>query len=106
MHIYKCMAVQKATIKRCRNYSIGKCFCSLHDKTNTTIQLYNGTILDIGDSTNDIKSFTLPISLWKNFNRDNDKIISKNSKKKMDEQSKLIKNGIICIRVFISSPYI
>ena len=93
MHIYKCMAVQKATIKRCRNYSNGNCFCSLHDKANTSIQLYNGIILDIGDNITDIKSCTLPISLWKKFNRDNDKIISKNSKKKMDDQSKLIKNG-------------
>lgn len=97
MQSFKCMAVPKTTIKRCRNFSNdGNSFCCLHGKTinkNSTIQLYNGITITLGESINDIKSFTKPIYLWKQFNKDIDKIKTKGEKKIIDNQAKMIKNG-------------
>jgi hypothetical protein len=91
------MAVPKTTIKRCRNYSNnGSVFCHIHGKItdkNSVIQLYNGISVTFGESEKDIKSFTNPIYLWKKFNKDINKIKTKNLKKIIDNQSKMIRNG-------------
>lgn len=99
----KCLAVPKTTIKRCRNFAnnhIG--LCPLHGKfkekeNENTIQLYNGSIYTFTVTFKDIKSFTSPIFLWQELNREINKInkqgFSKSAKKKLEEQAKLIRCG-------------
>ena len=97
----KCLAVPKTTIKQCRNIACNDTkFCQLHGKfkeKEKTIQLYNGSVYTFTDTFTDIISFTKPIFLWQEFNRElvksNKKGISKSYKRKIDEQAKLIKFG-------------
>lgn len=99
----KCLSVPKTTIKRCRNFSNDNTgFCPLHGKikeneTENTVQLYNGSIYTFTLNIKDIKSFTDPIFLWKELNRElnksNTKGFSKSVKKRLEEQAKLIRGG-------------
>jgi hypothetical protein len=71
-------------------------FCCKHSKIsdkNPIVQLYNGITLTVGETVKDIKSFTNPIYLWKKFNKDINNLKSKSSKKIIDNQSIMIKNG-------------
>jgi hypothetical protein len=97
----KCLAVPKTTIKQCRNIAYNDTkLCQLHGKfkeKENTIQLYNGSIYTFTETFKDIISFTKPIFLWQEFNRElaksNQKGFSKSAKRKLDEQAKLIKCG-------------
>ena len=98
MDKYKCLAVQKTTIKKCRNYKADHIFCSLHHKEETsTKQLYNGITLTIDEKSNEIKSVSNPIYLWKKFNYDINNEKSQIEKKQLEIQAKNIKSGTLNI---------
>lgn len=111
----KCLAVPKTTLKRCKNFTSNNIgLCLLHGKfkekeNENTIQLYNGSIYTFTETFKDIKSFTSPIFLWQELNREinrsNQKGFSKSSQKKLEEQAKLIKCGsqTKIINAFISN---
>jgi len=97
MEYYKCLAVPKTSVKRCRNYSTnGTPFCSVHGKIKgkqNSIQLYNGAIYTFGNNLKEIKEFTPQIFLWKELNREIGRAVNKSLKKRLENQAKLIRCG-------------
>ena len=94
---YKCFAVPKTTVKRCRNYSTdGTNFCLVHGKIKgkqNVIQLYNGSIYTFGRDLKDIKNFTPQIFMWKELNRAIYNAKKKSVQKRLEKQAKLVRCG-------------
>ena len=98
MNIKRCIASQKSSIKKCNIKTTPETngFCHKHFiqlKNNSNIQIYNGSILSLGEVGYDLGSCTKPIYLWQEMNRYIYKIEFIKNRKMMEEISKVIKNG-------------